>query len=813
MKILWFELSLTLRRLFRRKVNSNLLLITFALSVTLSALSWTLFHNVHLSQPSFDPKGDYLLLANPQKHILSAGHPGREEMETYKASQTVFSDFAEVALFMSIFIETPSGNERVLGAFPSARALQIVGAKPLLGTLFKPEDDQHRAPAKILISEKLWTNSFGRDPEVLGRSMKFMKWQGTIVGVMPRSFRFPNDQDIWISYGAIPMRDRFSNRTALVKLKPGISIERAEQDLATIHSTFPEESISIRNNHPAAELRTFRGAFLMDDLKTSSLILMSLSLLFLAVSCANAANLMLIDFLGRRPELAASLALGVPRRGIARTLCWQVGLIAALSALIAAALLPGIAPLLFDRIQILNAPYWLTYQFSWNNVGMAFLFSGVAAVVTVTVPIIYLFWIHPDHVIREHADANRGTERAVWRRLLLTGQIALLTVLGVCTALLVRSSNNVGESNWGYDPTTLFNGKISVGSIPFTDEEEVEGRIERIHQSFLEIRKRPETASAAYTLNPIGFGFGPYCNYATNPEALVNGSAVGKAYYSDISDDYFDTLEVPFVEGVDFQEELSEREANHVIITQSLAEKLWPGESALQRRLYVSYSYMREGEPPLSRIVQGVVRDYQVCGPRAESNDGIFTHWRVNSGAYMNTAHIYVRDKAGMPTPQSLSEAIHREEPLAALYYPTSVKKIITLMLNSMRMTSDLSVVFAFAAVMLCAIGVYSLTITQVIQSSREFGIRMALGAEPTKLWWRFSRTHLLNTLIGVSIGIVGATQLMRVLESLLFGVDPYAPSTYVVVAILILVVAALACLPSLARLKRISPADCLRSL
>ena len=470
-------------------------------------------------------------------------------------------------------------------------------------------------------------------------------------------------------------------------------------------------------------------------------------------------------------------------------------------------------PLLFERMQVILGPYWLTYQFSWGNVGMAFLFAGIAGLVTVTMPLVTLLFLNPDQMIREHADASRGTGRAFWRRALLTGQIALLTILGVCAALLVRSSNNVGESKWGYDAEGLFSGKIGIGSIQFATREEMRlGRIASMHRSFLGIRKRSETASSAYALNATGYSIGPYCTYASNPEALIDGGGVGKAFYSDISDQYFDTLGVPFVAGEDFPEGLARADANEVILNESLARRLWPDGDALQRTLYVRYSYMKEGDPPVERVVRGVVRDYQASGPLAESNDAIFTNWRVIS-SYMTSAHIYVRDKVGLPTVKSLSDAIHREEPRAALYFPSTVKKQISLVLNSMRMTSGLSVVFAFAAVILCAIGVYSLTVTHVLQSSREFGIRMALGAEPGQLWRGFARGHLLTTLIGVALGLIGASQVVRVLVSLLYGVDPYNTATYLFVALVILAVAILACLPSLLRLKRINPAECLRSL
>jgi ABC-type antimicrobial peptide transport system permease subunit len=160
-----------------------------------------------------------------------------------------------------------------------------------------------------------------------------------------------------------------------------------------------------------------------------------------------------------------------------------------------------------------------------------------------------------------------------------------------------------------------------------------------------------------------------------------------------------------------------------------------------------------------------------------------------------------------------MSDAVHRAEIRASLYFPSTIKRQIDLMLSSVRMTADLTTLFAMAAVLLCAIGVYSLTVAQVLQSSREFGIRMAIGAEPKRLWLDFTRGHMLTVVVGVALGLFGATQVVRALGSLLYGVDPYSVKTYVCVAVAILIVAALACIPSLNRLKRINPAECLRSL
>lgn len=810
MRVLWFEFLLALKRLARRRAQNGLMLLTFAVSVALSLLSWTLFHTVHLSQPAYDPHGEYLVLT--YENTPAVGFQStEEEMVVYREQKALFADMAELSFYGSPVVKLPGGYERLLAANISSRVLQLTGARPLLGRLFTPADDVYRAPAQALLSERLWENAYGRDPAILGKVLEYGGDPATIVGVLPRGYRFPNDQDFWISYGATYNHPRYPSRSALVKLQPGITVTQAIRDLQAIQNRLPADTAS-RTRGVRITLTNFRDGFLLPDIRVGAMILFALSLLFVLVSCANAANLMIVDFLGRRPEVAAALALGIPRGAAMRGVCWQVGLIAFGAAGLALAVLPFAGKLLFDRIQIINAPYWLTFRFSWHDVAMALALAGVTALVTVIAPLVYLWLVDPDKVIREHAYASRGSGRAWWRRVLLVGQIALLTVLGVCAGLLVRSNNNVAEARWGYEAARVFNAKISVDSITYTAQRWSGPRLESLRQAFAPIRLRPETAAAAYANNAPGYSNGPYCAYAADAGALANGLAAGEAYYMQISDQYFATLGVPFVAGEDFPAELPDESPSYAIITESLAHRLWPGADPLGRPIFVRYPWAKPGEPPIQQVVRGVVRDFQACGPRAKTNDAIFSPFFKKEGTG-TTVHIFVRDHAGLATTKSLTEAVHRGEPRAALYFPSTIKRQIGLMLSSMRMTSDLTVVFAAAAVLLCAIGVYSLTVTQVLQSAREFGIRMALGAEPRRLWLGFTRGYLFTVLIGVGIGLIAASQLVRVLAALLYGVDPHGAATYVVVAGMILTVAALACLPSLRRLRRINPADCLRSL
>ena len=157
MNVLWFEFMLSLRRLARRKVQNGLMLLTFAVSLTLALLSWSLFHTIFLSQPEFDPKGEYLILTYAGSLVGNSNQATKEEIEAFETQQTVFGDFAPVTFYDSIYTLTPQGAERVLGASPSARALRITGARPLLGRLFTPDEDKYGLGRKVLLSEKMWT--------------------------------------------------------------------------------------------------------------------------------------------------------------------------------------------------------------------------------------------------------------------------------------------------------------------------------------------------------------------------------------------------------------------------------------------------------------------------------------------------------------------------------------------------------------------------------------------------------------------------------------------------------------------------------
>ena len=241
----------------------------------------------------------------------------------------------------------------------------------------------------------------------------------------------------------------------------------------------------------------------------------------------------------------------------------------------------------------------------------------------------------------------------------------------------------------------------------------------------------------------------------------------------------------------------------------SLAQRIWPGQQAVGRQLFLR-SAQNTKQTPFPVIVRGVVRDFQAAGPKAPVNDFIYTSVK---GGLQNSTFLYARGELTPPSLDDILRAVRKVDPRLAIYFPTTVQKVIDIELSPVRLTTQLTSVYALAAVLLCAIGVYSITVSQILQRNREFGIRLALGIAPGPLWARFARGHLITAGAGVILGVLAAAGVARVLQSLLFGVAPRDPPTFALVALTILLVSALACIPSFFRLQRINPADCLRSL
>ena len=810
MHTLVYEFMLSLRRLVRRPAQSGMMLATFTVSITLSLISWSLFYSMFLMQPDYDPGGRLVIVC------LTASTPGarrgqitREDLATWQARQTVFTEMAGFSIYRSVFVATKDSAQRHQGALMSTQALRMVGAQPLLGRLFTADEDKFKCAPVIILSQHTWEGRFHSDPHIIGQVIRVDGYATTIVGVLPDTFHFPNNQDVWLPLGFDVWAKDDPNDDSiegLGRLKPGVTLTQATNELQAILKSRGSETPAAKYNlHP--DLMLSREYYLFPYMQESALILLALSIVFVLVSCANVANLVMIDFFGRTAELGAVMSLGLPRAALVRSLVFQIGVLVTLAAGIALGVLTVAAPLVHQSFVLMVAPYWLHFSFAWHHVAMAVGLALLSAGVAIITPTIYLLLASPERIIREAAGTSRGTGRGPWRKLLLVGQLALLTVLGVAAGLLMQSNHQLREAKWGYDASKVFLGKLDMPEVDFPAQPQRLGLFRKI---LAEIARLPDVRGVAVTATPTGYSSPASTRYALDPATLASGREDGTAFISESTEGIFDAMGVPFVAGSTFPPLVKDTDAREVILNSGLAARLWPRQDPIGKTLYFRPPWLEPKDPTRRATVRGVVRDFQASGPQVTNNDLIaipFSSWTPH------TLFLVVGGANALPVAKELNDAVWRVDPRVVPYFPDSIKHQIDMVLGFVRLTTRLTTIFALAAVLLCGIGVYSITVAQIMQRNHEFGIRLALGIEADRLWRRFVRGHLVTAALGVLLGLVIALGAMRALKSLLFGIEARDPANYTAVAVTILIVSALASIPSLFRLRRINPSDCLRSL
>ncbi len=803
---LGYELGLVVRRLWRKRAQSALMLFTFGISLGISVLSWSLFHAIFLQNPEFDPDGSLVVADDNLPNTEFPVEATREEVEDWQAQQTVFTDTAIVALYNSAFLKTDDGMERMLSANLSTAALRMLGAKPLLGRLFTPDEDRRGCAPVVLLSESTWRTRFGADPRTVGRVLQVDGKPATVVGVLPDSFRFPNHQQIWLPVGfltSLNSQDPERSFHLLARLKPGVSLAHAQDQMVMIQNRRPIPAKGVRFQ---AMVHPFRDYFLHSDMRFSAAILLALSLLFVLVSCSNAANLAMIDFLGRRVEIATSTALGIPRLALVRQVALQVGIIALLAAVGSVLVLLFAAPYVHAALRQMDAPYWLEFRLEGHHVAVAAglaLFSSLAAVV---VPAGFLLLVTDEELVRAGTGGTRGSAASRWRRGFLIGQVAILTVLGISAAALVRSSLHLANRSLGFDAGPVYLAKLGTRETDLPRPEDRRAIYRRIAE---DVSRLPGIVAASVVNAPPGYPLSANCFYAANPKDLGAPAGASPARNFVATEGFLSTLGIPLESGEDFIPTDRPGEPDYAIVNHSLAARLWPNGDAVGRALYVRFG-PSAASPVVTFVVRGVTREFRPCGLMQPTEDAIYTSFHHSTGFF---AFLVAKGRAGPPEAKAIYDQVKATDSRVTLYFPDTLQHQIDITLSAVRMTTRLTLLFAVAAGLLCAVGIYSVTVSQVMQQSREFGIRMALGIEAKRLWSRFTGSYLILTACGVTIGAACSLPVLRLAKALMFGVDPYAASGFLLVAGGILAVAALACLPCLFRLLRINPADCLRSL
>ena len=672
---------------------------------------------------------------------------------------------------------------------------------PFMGRGFLPEDGIPGRDHSVILSYAFWQGHYGADRHILGRKIIVNGGPMTIVGILPRGFHFPGwKADVYLPMALEASEARREGRylSTIARLKPGVSLARAQQDLAAVARRLSQEWPQMDKDWSATV------APLLDDVtqrvRLPLLVLLAAVGLVLLIACANVANLLLMRATARLREIALRAALGAGRRRILQQLLSESLLLALAGC--AGGLAVGYAGLK-GLLAMIPASVPLPRMESIRLDSGVFLFAVGLSLVTAI-----LFGLAPAMQVsrpRLHAALQQGSQRTVagagriFRRVFVVAEMALALLLLVGAGLLMRSFARLTAVNPGFSTEHLLTMEIFTRPTKYEDNRERSQYMDRLLDT---VRSVPgvQSAGSVHFLPLTGLVSGSCFGPAPGPEP--DASSPG-SHFLVISPGYFQTVGTPMLGGRDFSIRDSFGAPSVTIINHAFAARYFAGQNPIGRKLNVCWTVPNPVE------IVGVVADARQEELRVAPQPTIFL---ANTQTPMYFARLVVRTRNDPHRlAHAVEAAIHRVDPDQAISDVQTMDEILSDSVARPRFQVVLLLVFAAIAVLLASIGVYGVVSYSVAQRTREIGIRMALGARAADVSRLVLREGLLLSCLGAAAGLAAAWASTRVLRSLLFEVTPTDPLTLGAVVCLLMAVALAATLLPARRAAKVDPMVILR--
>ena len=728
--------------------------------------------------------------------------------------------------------------ERLSGARFSASAFRALNVQPQLGRFFRPEEDTVGfGDGVVVISDRLWRTKFAADPTVIGRTLVLDGAPSVIVGVMPPGFGiFDTRDEFWLpsSFSPFQVQARGTNRvlTIIGRMKPDVSIERAQADIESIAARLEQDDPGPQKGR-GIRIEPVESA-LFGSLRRVLGVLQGAVGFVLLIACANVAGLLLVRATARQKEVAIRLALGASSRRIVRLFLTESLILAGVGALL------GIALAWFSvRAIVAAAPQWLSSVQRIELDSTVLLFTVAVSIVTALlfglVPMLSVSTqslVTPLKVARATA-GGRGHRHV--QSALVVAQVTLTLVLLVGAGLLIKSFWQLQRVNLGLDSDRVVwfqtrvpankgfrqvgnqNGAVQLEVSPIPGQ-----LFDRLRDRLREI---PGVESAGGTNGalvsgatmqapfriegrPVEGGAGPAANFAARTTDPF-------ANYALVTPDFFKTIRVPVVRGREFTARDTLDSAPVVIINEAMARRYWPGEDPIGKRVTVT---IVPGEQP--REIVGVVGDT----PNSRWDR------TVSPGLYAPHAQEPLRSR--VPYGQSrvnMAYMLRISQPLSAIVpelrravaevdasLPVSdlemLDQFFARQVDAPRDSMVLVGIFGAVALLLAVCGIYAIVAYGVMQRTHEIGIRMALGARRAAVLGLVMRQSTILTAIGLVLGVAAAASLTGYLKSLLFEITPLDATTFFAMPAIFALIAAVASYLPARRATRLDPQAVLRS-
>jgi len=775
--------------------------VVLALGVGATSAMFTIVHAVMLRPLPFRDPGHVLELYETVEGSLTTLSP--PNLLDWKAQNVTFSG---IAAYDEGTVTLTGGfePERVSATRVDPELFDLLGVAPVRGRAVTADDANPGGPSVVVIGHGFWQRRFGADESALGRTLTLDGRSVEVVGIMPRGFTFPEDNNLWLPLWFTGDELRPGQRgahyaRAIGRLKPGLTVQQAIDDLNRIEARIAEQHPSVEGY--GAWARPVLQA-MVGRVQRPLLMLLGAVGFVLLIACANVSNLLLARASARRAEIAMRSALGAGRGRIVRQLLVE-SLLLACAGGIAGLLLAAWGVRTLQAILPGDLPRAGALGVNTTVLVFTLAVSMTAGIVFGLVP---AFHASSGDLASVLKDARRGSGsgagRLAFQRSMVAVQVALALILLAGAGLALRSFDRLTRIDPGFDPSNAMAVRLSLPEARYPDA----ASVVRFYEHFVgALRELPGVeAAGAVTRSPLSGSFAGSFTIPGRPDADDRVAQVRAA-----TPGYFDALRIPVRRGRTFEARDRAGAAPVAIISESAARRFWPGRDPLGERLRIHVSTGFAGPEPVRTIV-GVAGDVKLRSLDAAATPVFY----VPHSQYVSDSMTAFVRAVGDPGPLApmIRGRVANLDPELAISSLRPAADLVSSSIAQPRFRMLLLGLFAAIALALAAVGLYGVMAFAVAQRRHEIGVRLALGADRPDVLRLVFRQGLVPVAAGVAMGLAGTAVLTRAMSGLLYEVRAFDPVTYAAVAGLLAAVSALACYLPARRAMRVDPVEVFRA-
>jgi putative ABC transport system permease protein len=699
--------------------------------------------------------------------------------------------------------------ERVAAHSVTANFFPLLGVQPVIGRIFSSEEERPGANKVVILSHGLWQGRYGGRSSVLNSNILLNGEKYTVVGVMPERFQFlEKNVRLWVPI-AFTQEDLNSRNahylTVVARTKPGVSVVQAQADMDAIMQRIAKDHANETFNGKLGAVVLPLHEQVAGDVRRPLLVLLVAVSFVLLIACANIASLLLARAASRRREIALRTALGASRSRIVSQLLTESLLLSSVGGVLGLLL----AFLSFRFLEKL-IPEGMSVSTNLKLDSLMLLFAIGVSIITGIVfglaPALHSARVDINEALKQSGTRSASASNTGLRSATVVFEVALSLVLLVGAGLLIQTLFQLFNQYSVLQPEKVLTMRTE---LPRSKYKELSQKVNYFQPVMERVRNLPGVISTGYvTAVPLSWKGGTSGFYPEGATQALPGLAYD-SNHRQVTSDYLQTMNVPLRQGRYFDEHDNEQSIPVAVINETMAKQYWPGENALGRRFKLGAP---NDDVPWISIV-GIVADIRQMGLNEPVKAEMYMPYRQNTDQPWYTPRDLVIRTSGDPLNlvAAVRQAVRAVDPDQPISNVATMAEVLGEEAAQRRLGMILLSAFATLALLLASLGIYGVLAYFVTQHRNEIGVRLALGATPGKILFLVLAKGMKLTLLGVAIGLAASLALTRLMSSLLFGVKPADPMTFISVPLLLVGVALLACWIPARRAAKIDPMVALR--